>query len=140
MEPFTKAAIRSCFFIHRRFYLTEQYRALLATEEVTVALPTRVECATAAGLHVVVYVARASERWPALVATTGSPRHVRDLRDLASRRGLSFRGWRLTESSPGTEDVVDLRGEADVYARLGLRFIPPETREGAGEVEDAVAV
>jgi DNA polymerase (family 10) len=107
-------------------------------DEVVVMLPTRIECSTAAGIPAVVYVATAAEHWPALVATTGSARHVRELREVAASRGLVFRGWRVTEREVGSAEVeVVIRSEPDLYDRFGLRFVPPELREGSGEVEDA---
>ena len=69
----------------------------------------------------------APDRWAAtLLAATGSPEHLRDLEPLARERGVDLEG------APGAD-------EAQLYRRLGLPYIPPELREGAGEVEAARA-
>ena len=71
--------------------------------------------------------ATAPERWAAtLLAATGSDGHLRDLAPLARARKVDL------EHAPGQD-------EAQLYRRLGLPYIPPELREGAGEVEAARA-
>jgi len=62
----------------------------------------------------------------ALLAATGSDAHLRALGPLARERNVNFR------RAPGQD-------EAQLYRRLGLPYIPPELREGAGEVEAARA-
>jgi DNA polymerase (family X) len=67
------------------------------------------------------------DRWATtLLAATGSPAHLRDLAPLARARKVDL------DHAPG-------RDEAQLYRRLGLPYIPPELREGAGEVEAARA-
>jgi DNA polymerase (family 10) len=67
----------------------------------------------------------APDRWAAtLLAATGSAAHLRDLEPLARERRLDL------ARAPGPD-------EAQLYRRLGLPYIPPELREGAGEVEAA---
>jgi DNA polymerase (family 10) len=67
------------------------------------------------------------DRWAAaLLAATGSDAHLRALAPLARERHVDL------ERAPG-------RDEAQLYRRLGLPYIPPELREGAGEVEAARA-
>jgi len=72
----------------------------------------------------------------ALQYFTGSKNHNVRLRELAVRRGL-----KLSEYG-----VFDERGrrvagatEAEVYAAVGLPWIPPELREDTGEIEAALA-
>jgi DNA polymerase (family 10) len=77
-------------------------------------------------------------RWGAgLHHFTGSRQHNIELRTRASRRGLhlSERGLFTRDRQP----VVSCRSEEEVFASLGLVFIPPELREGLGEVEAAAA-
>jgi DNA polymerase (family X) len=68
---------------------------------------------------------------------TGSKAHNVALREAAVRAGLKV-------SEHGIEDVASGRvdstsDERDVYARLGLPWIPPELRENRGEIEAARA-
>jgi len=72
-----------------------------------------------------------------LVHFTGSKDHNIILRGMALDRGwsLSEKGWKVIETG---ELLLDAE-EADVYERLGLPWIPPEIREGDGEVEAALA-
>ncbi|MBW3612374.1 MAG: DNA polymerase/3'-5' exonuclease PolX [Chloroflexi bacterium] len=72
-----------------------------------------------------------------LVHFTGSKDHNIALRGMALDRGwsLSEKGWKVIETGELLRDAE----EADVYARLGLPWIPPELREGDGEIEAALA-
>jgi len=72
-----------------------------------------------------------------LVHFTGSRDHNVALRGRALDRGLSLseKGWKVLETG---ELLVDASEEA-VYARLDLPWIPPELREGSGEIEAALA-
>ncbi|HZJ71995.1 MAG TPA: PHP domain-containing protein, partial [Planctomycetota bacterium] len=85
-----------------------------------------------------------------LLYATGAPGHLRDLQRLAEARGITLapRGLTAMGSGPaptasGKDEipagVAEVTTEAEVYARLGLPWIPPELREGAGEVEAAMA-
>ena len=72
-----------------------------------------------------------------LVHFTGSKDHNIALRGMALDRGwsLSEKGFKVLDSG---ELLLDAE-EADVYERLGLPWIPPEIREGEGEIEAALA-
>ena len=79
------------------------------------------------------WLAEAKRYGPALIFATGSAEHVQQLQGLAQVKGLRlekgglYRGKRL----------VPCKSEKAVYAALALPFIPPELREGAGELEIA---
>jgi DNA polymerase (family 10) len=70
-----------------------------------------------------------------LLFATGSAEHLRQLQKLAAARG-----FRLDEKGlqRGGRRIA-CKEEEDVYAALGLPFIAPELREGAGEIELAAA-
>ena len=70
----------------------------------------------------------------ALVMETGSEEHVKELRAVRQKRKLRFESSGLAGPRGGRIDVSD---EAAVYDVLGLSFVPPELREGGGEVEAA---
>jgi DNA polymerase (family 10) len=82
---------------------------------------------------------------------TGSKEHNVQMRQRALARGLSLSEWGLAPAG-GEETVKEkvrggkpapaaeagsIRTEAELFARLGLHPIPPELREGLGEIEAA---
>jgi DNA polymerase (family X) len=71
----------------------------------------------------------------ALVYFTGSKGHNIKLRMRALARGLTLNEYALSELEGGR--VLASETEADVYAALGLPWIPPLLREDAGELEAA---
>jgi DNA polymerase (family 10) len=66
-----------------------------------------------------------------LLQATGSAEHLQQLVALAGAKGYTLRGAALWRGS----EFVATPDEAAVYQALGLPWIPPELREGAGEVE-----
>ncbi|MDX2267314.1 MAG: DNA polymerase/3'-5' exonuclease PolX [Bryobacter sp.] len=71
----------------------------------------------------------------ALQYFTGSKEHNLVLRTRAVKRGLTLNEYALARESDG--EVVASRKEEEIYAALGLAWIPPELRENAGEFEAA---
>ncbi len=67
---------------------------------------------------------------------TGSKEHNVRLRQIALIRGYSLSEYSLTRLSDGRDLFFDR--EEDVYAALGLSYIPPEMREDLGEIEAAM--
>jgi DNA polymerase (family X) len=70
-----------------------------------------------------------------LLRATGSAAHVAQLFELAMARGITVRPsglWRDGHQLPA-------KTEADLYRHLGLPYIPPELREGQGEIDAARA-
>lgn len=75
-------------------------------------------------------------RWgTALQYFTGSQLHNIQLRQLANRQGLGLSEYGLKRGENGEELLIDT--EEQVYEMLGLDWIPPEMREGVGEIEAA---
>jgi len=73
----------------------------------------------------------------ALVYATGSKDHNVRLRELALDKGLSLSEHFLTKTDGSGE--ITCATEEEVYAALGLHWIPPELREDRGEVQAAKA-
>jgi DNA polymerase (family 10) len=71
----------------------------------------------------------------ALVYFTGSKSHNIELRQRCLERGWTLNEYAITDVETG--DTVASRTEADIYRALDLPWIPPEAREGAGEVRAA---
>jgi DNA polymerase (family 10) len=68
-----------------------------------------------------------------LVQATGSEAHLRELATFAATRGFALNGAALWRGS----EFVATTDEERFYRALGLPVIPPELREGRGEVEAA---
>jgi DNA polymerase (family 10) len=66
---------------------------------------------------------------------TGSKAHNVALRENAVRRGLHISEYGILDDETG--ETLRCASEEDVYERLGLPWIPPELREGRGELEAA---
>lgn len=71
----------------------------------------------------------------ALQYFTGSKTHNVALRQRALRQGLTLSEYGLFQVADNAR--VAGRTEEEVYERLGLLWIPPELREGQGEIEAA---
>lgn len=71
----------------------------------------------------------------ALQYFTGSREHNVRLRQLAIQRGLKLSEYGVFDETTGAR--VAGATEEDVYAALGLPWIPPELREDSGELEAA---
>ncbi len=66
---------------------------------------------------------------------TGSKAHNVALREAAVRRGLHVSEYGILDDATG--QTLRCRTEEEVYAALGYAWIPPELREGRGELEAA---
>ena len=66
---------------------------------------------------------------------TGSKSHNVSLRQRALKMGFTLSEYGL--ATLGDEKVVASKTEEQIYAKLGLDYIPPELRENCGEIEAA---
>ena len=69
----------------------------------------------------------------ALLYFTGSKDHNVALRGRANDEGWTLNEYALTEIKGGK--VIASKTEEDIYAKLKLKYIPPELRENTGEIE-----
>ncbi len=74
---------------------------------------------------------------------TGSKAHHIKLRGLAIEKGLKLSEWGVHRVDRSTEELKELeklkvKDEAELYAMLGMDFVPPELREDWGEIEAAL--
>jgi DNA polymerase (family X) len=70
-----------------------------------------------------------------LVQATGSEAHLRELAEYAAGRGFALTGAALWRGS----EFVPTPDEQHFYESLGLSLIPPELREGQGEIDAAAS-
>ena len=77
----------------------------------------------------------------ALQYFTGSKMHNVLLRQKALRRGYTLSEYALARMNPeeGESLIVASATEEEIYAALGMQWIPPELRENCGELEAAEA-
>jgi DNA polymerase (family X) len=85
------------------------------------------------GMHVDVRNAEPQAFGAAWILSTGTRKHNEDLARHAEKKGFHLRDDGLFKA----RKRVDCATEAEVYAHLQLQDIPPELREGHGEVEAA---
>jgi DNA polymerase (family X) len=90
---------------------------------------------TRRGMQVDLRVVEPQQLGAALLYFTGSKGHNIKLRQRALARGLTLNEYGLVEVETGK--VVASATEQEIYAALGLSWIPPVLREDAGEIEAA---
>lgn len=81
----------------------------------------------------------APEDWAvALWRATGSAEHELEMRERAAARGLALERDALRDARGDARgERIPVADEAALYAALGLEWIPPELREGRGEIDAA---
>src|SRR5919197_1331779 len=92
---------------------------------------------THAGLKVDLKVVEPDQFGNVLQHFTGSKAHNVALRESVVRRGLHVSEYGVLDDATG--ETLRCSSEEEVYAALGLTWIPPELREGRGELEAALA-
>ncbi len=90
---------------------------------------------THSGLSVDVKVVNPDQFGNLLQHFTGSKAHNVALREAAVRSGLHVSEYGILDDATG--ETSRCATEEEVYARLGLAWIPPELREGRGELAAA---
>lgn len=128
--------------------LTQAFAKLPQLAEIKAQRPDRIEAVTRKGVAVTLHLATEADFAAAMVRTTGSAEHLRDLEAEALGRGVAFKGFQLGEpgassarkrkaKATGRSRSLSLGSEEEFYSALGLAFIAPELREGLGEVAAA---
>lgn len=125
--------------------ITGWFCAQPGVKEVTARGETKASVRFDSGLQADLRIVPESQFAYALHHFTGSKDHNVALRQRALARGLSLSEWGLVpDAGPGTAKEKAERGEslpaadeAALFTHLGLAWIPPELREGLGEIEAA---
>ncbi|WP_202882346.1 DNA polymerase/3'-5' exonuclease PolX [Candidatus Manganitrophus noduliformans] len=97
--------------------------------------PTKSSIKIKSGIDVDLRVVPEESFGAALCYFTGSKAHNIHLRKIAIGKGLKLSEYGVFRG----ERPIAGRTEEEVYAALGLPFIPPELREETGEIESALA-
>ena len=103
--------------------------------EVLAQGPTKASVRHQDGLAIDLRVVEPEAFGAALQYFTGSKEHNVKLREMAARRGLRISEYGVFDEATGTR--VGGATEEEVYATVGLPWIPPELRENQGEIEAA---
>jgi len=91
------------------------------------------------GARVSVVAARPPEFALALLTETGSKAHVNKLQQIANGEGPKSNAKQATKKRARRRVRSGLLKEEDIYAQLGMEYVPPELREDEGEIEAALA-
>lgn len=135
--------------------LVERFVSFPQAAEVLARGATKTTVRLASGLQVDLRVVPPEDFATLLHHLTGSKAHHVKLRGIAREAGYTLSEWGLYRLPPGErppgsgrEDPevrldpsakVRIGSEEDLYAALGLAYVPPELREDAGELEAARA-
>jgi DNA polymerase (family 10) len=109
--------------------------AFSAGQDVVGSGPTKTTIRTASGLTADLRVVPLDAWGAALQYFTGSAAHNVAIRQIAIRQKLKLSEYGLFHAD--TDELIVSRTEEEVYARLGLEWIPPALREDRGELEAA---
>ena len=141
--------------------LAEHFTRFPLAEEVLARGGTKTTLRLAGGLHADLRVVAPEDFATLLHHLTGSKAHHVALRGRARELGCTLSEWGLFRlpstatpiphpdplpaggerelTTPTQPAKVPIASEEELYARLGLPYLPPEVREGAGELEAALA-
>jgi DNA polymerase (family X) len=137
--------------LHRAEYLLEEAAAALARrhpelKDLTIAGDFRRSCELVGNFRLValgpddrqerindieLLVRRKDSFACALLFATGSDKHLEHLAARATKKGFTLSPAGLSQG----KSRIAIRTESDIYEALGLQYIPPELREGRGEIE-----
>ena len=108
-------------------------------QEVTAQGGTKASVRFAGGLQADLRIVPEAQFAFALHHFTGSKQHNVEMRQRALARGFSLSEWGLsaTGEASAAATIPTVSAEGDLFAALGLAFVPPELREGLGEIEAA---
>ena len=117
--------------------LVRSLAELPITETVEASGDAGARVMTHAGLRVDLKVVEPDQFGNVLQHFTGSKAHNVELRPATVRRGLHVSEYGILDDATG--ETLRCATEEEVYAALGYAWIPPELREGRGELEAAAA-
>lgn len=114
--------------------VTDYFVNLPEVGQVQVHGDTKATVLSHAGLQVDLYVLPSDRYGSLLQHFTGSKQHNIEFRELALAQDLSFseHGFKRPDGT-----LITCETEAEVYATVGLAWIPPELRQASGELKAA---
>ena len=109
------------------------FSALPQVDRVTSKGDTKASVVMSSGINADLRIVSDGEFPYALHHFTGSKEHNVAMRGRAGRMGLKMNEYGLFSE----RGLIACRDEQEIFAALGLHFIPPELRENMGEIEAA---
>ena len=113
--------------------LSQWFASLADVESVTAHGDTKVSVFLKAGINADLRIVSPQEFPFALHHFTGSREHNVAMRGRARQMGLKMNEYGLLRD----EALLPCRSEEEIFAALGLAWVPPELRENMGEIEAA---
>ncbi|MFI6595718.1 DNA polymerase/3'-5' exonuclease PolX [Nonomuraea sp. NPDC050536] len=114
--------------------IMESFRAQPYVAEVIAAGDKKTSVRTTSGIQVDLRVVPAESWGAAMQYFTGSKEHNVAIREIAVKKGWKLSEYGLFEG----ERVIASETEEDIYAALGMQYVPPTLREDGGEVRAAL--
>jgi DNA polymerase (family 10) len=118
------------------------FRSLPQVTEVVGSGDTKTSVVLGNGLQVDLRVVEPQNWGAAVQYFTGNKEHNVAMREIAIKQGWSLNEYGLTATGDGSAPTGEMRyfeEEPDLYAFLGLAWMPPEMRENRGEIQAARA-
>ncbi|GAA3799829.1 DNA polymerase/3'-5' exonuclease PolX [Sphaerisporangium flaviroseum] len=114
--------------------LMEEFKRQPYVAEVIASGNLKTSIRTTRGLQVDLRLVPAESWGAAMQYFTGSKEHNVLLREMCVKRGWKLSEYGLFEG----ETVIASKTEEEIYAALGMQWVPPEMREDGGEVRAAL--
>ncbi|MEV4160617.1 DNA polymerase/3'-5' exonuclease PolX [Nonomuraea dietziae] len=114
--------------------IMEEFRAQPYVAEVIAAGEKKTSIRTTSGMQVDLRRVPAESWGAAQIYFTGSKEHNVTIREMAVKKGWKLSEYGLFEG----ERVIASRTEEEIYAALGMQWVPPTMREDGGEVRAAL--
>jgi len=115
--------------------IIQSFVSLPQVKEVLASGTTKASVVVAGELQVDLRIVEHDSFGSTLQYFTGSKQHNINLRERAHRQGLKLSEYGITNLA--TQELEKFATEEDFYERQGLKYIPPEIREGQQEIERA---
>ncbi|MBI3032192.1 DNA polymerase/3'-5' exonuclease PolX [Candidatus Woesearchaeota archaeon] len=111
----------------------ERFVSMESVQEVLARGETKSSVKLQNNLQVDLRVVKQEQYGACLQYFTGSKEHSIALRKIALKKGLTMNEYGIYRVKD--KKLVASKTENEVYAKLGLQYIPPEMRENRGEIE-----
>ncbi|MHB1660803.1 MAG: DNA polymerase/3'-5' exonuclease PolX [bacterium] len=101
---------------------------------------TKISVVLKSGIHMDLRIVHTDDFVYALHHFTGSKLHNEELRAMEKKHGYKINEYGIFTHKKGEpENKIKVNNETEFYDTLGMQFIPPELREGTGEIEAALS-